>query len=135
MATYTASTPITSLALDAPGAHLALGLNDGQVQLLHINNANFGKVIGNWLGHAEPVISLAFSQNGRFLASGSWDSTIRLWDVETGQSAILAEHRRGVSALRFSQNGRFLASGSYDDTVIIWDLSLQTWRDAALNYK
>ena len=74
-------------------------------------------------GHSDPVLSLVFSPDGRTLASGSSDSTIRLWDAKTGELLrTLAGHSRSVFSVAFSPNGQTLASGSYQ-TIRLWDLS------------
>ena len=74
-------------------------------------------------GHKGWVNSVAFSADGRMLASGSYDQTVRLWDVQTGQEIRgLKGHKGGVSSVAFSADGRMLASGSTDQTVRLWDV-------------
>ncbi|WP_307873653.1 MULTISPECIES: TIR domain-containing protein, partial [unclassified Frankia] len=79
-------------------------------------------------GHTNGVRSVAFTANGRNLATGSRDRTVRLWDVTNparpraiGQP--LTGHTDAVVSVAFTANGRTLATGSYDRTVRLWDVT------------
>ena len=75
-------------------------------------------------GHTERVFSVAFSTDGKTLASGSSDRTIKLWDVATGQNtATLTGHTNEVTSVAFSPDGKTLASGSLDKTIKLWDVA------------
>ncbi len=75
-------------------------------------------------GHTGRVYSVSFSPDGTLLASGSWDGTVKLWDVSTGQEkATLTGHTGRVLSVSFSPDGTLLASGAYDGTVKLWDVS------------
>ncbi|GAM52477.1 NACHT and WD40 repeat domain-containing protein [Mycoavidus cysteinexigens] len=75
-------------------------------------------------GHKEKVTSVAFSKNSHWLASGSYDSTVKLWSMNVLGSRRLAYtykgHEKEVASVAFSPNGDWLASGSWDRTVKLW---------------
>lgn len=83
-----------------------------------------GRPLGESLrGHEDQITSVAFSPDGKKLASGSFDDTIRLWDVLTGKplGEPLRGHESTVQSVAFSPDGKTIASGSYDKTIRLWD--------------
>lgn len=73
-------------------------------------------------GHAEAVISICFSPDGQNLASGSGDTTVRLWDLNTETPHFTcAGHKQWVMCVAWSSNGKKLASACKAGSVIIWD--------------
>jgi transcriptional regulator with XRE-family HTH domain len=76
-------------------------------------------------GYNDTVLSVAFSPDGKTLASGSGDGTVRLSNLATHQqigSPLTGTHR-AVNSVAFSPDGKTLASGGDDDTVRLWDLA------------
>ncbi len=72
-------------------------------------------------GHSSWVTSLAFSSDGQRLASGSWDQTVKLWDVSTGEEHTIGSKMQEVQTLAFSRDGRWFAVENASDTVTLWD--------------
>lgn len=75
-------------------------------------------------GHVRTPICLAFSPNGKMLASGGYDHIIKLWDMHTGKEiATLLGHVGTVTCVAFSGDGKYLASSSRDGTVKVWNIA------------
>ncbi len=71
-------------------------------------------------GHTDGVQSVAFSPDGQMLASGSWDSTIRLWNPNTAQQKNLLIGHTNIVSVAFSPDGQTLVSGSWDRSIRLW---------------
>jgi hypothetical protein len=72
------------------------------------------------------VESVSFSPDGRYIVSGSWDNTLRLWDASTGREIEGFDgrgHTDHVESVSFSPDGRYIVSGSLDYTLIIRSLA------------
>lgn len=80
-------------------------------------------------GHSKAVRAVVVSPDKRWAASGSFDSTIKIWELETGRELrALTGHRGAVRTLALSPDGRWLASGSNDKTLKLWEV--ETGREA-----
>jgi len=87
--------------------------------------AAWGPLRGPLRGHTSSVRSVAFSPDGKLVASGSRDDTIRFWDSVTGAArGTLKGHTNSVYSVIFSPDSKFVASGSGDDTVRLWEEKL-----------
>ena len=94
-------------------------------------DAGTGQEITLLTGHTKLVRCISFSPDGKTLASGSEDNTIRLWDTNTGHhKKTLTGHtsKRGVYSVSFSPDGQTLASGGsgLDSTIRLWDTNTGT---------
>jgi WD40 repeat protein len=86
-----------------------------------------GKIRGQLPGHGSWVEALAFSTDGRCLASGSEEGTIRLWALDSGKLLrVLEGHRESVRGLVFFPDGKRLASASHDSTALVWEIAEKT---------
>jgi WD40 repeat protein len=94
---------------------------------VRVREATTGKLLSVVPNHKWPINGVAFSPDGRFLASGSNDSTVRICDWKTGeQLPTLRPHFAArVAGVVFSPDGQWLAAASWDRTIKVWKTS--TW--------
>ncbi len=108
-------------ALSPDGTTLAVGgyMKDDEIRLIDIQS---GEQIGLLKEHCGRIAALAFSKDGR-LASGSFDHTVRIWDVAARKKlAELTGHTDDVYGVAFSPDGDRLVSASHDRKLRLWDL-------------
>jgi WD40 repeat protein len=98
---------------------------------INVWNLPNGDMHGILEGHEAGIDGLAFSPNGKLLASASDDFTVRIWNVDTSeQLRVLSDHTSYAVSVSFSPDGERLASASYDHTIRIQDITLPVQKDS-----
>jgi WD40 repeat protein len=83
-----------------------------------------GEELRTFTGHMDHVTSIAFSPDGHTALSGSYDKTLKLWEVPTGKELrTFTGHADQVLSVAFSPDGRTALSGSTDKTLKLWDMT------------
>jgi hypothetical protein len=113
------SLPIPSQPIEIP-----IAVNPAVPSLIKpINSPRLDFVLERTIkGHSGWVTTVAFSVDGERLASGSWDQSVKIWDVRSGQQLrTVASKMKEVQALAFSRDGHWLAAENSSDAVTLWD--------------
>jgi serine/threonine protein kinase len=102
----------------SPDGKVVAVADGATIQLWHTGDR---KVIGVLRGHSGDVRALAFSADGKIVASAGADGTIKLWEVGTGvERATIPAHGGGATAVLFGGDGRLLVSAGADGTIKLW---------------
>ncbi|KAI0346477.1 WD40 repeat-like protein [Trametopsis cervina] len=123
--TFTSPTPVqfSCLAVDPSGEVVAAGSADSfEVFLWSVQT---GKLLDVLAGHEGPISSLAFSPTGNQLASGSWDKSVRVWNIFDRSHAVEPfQMNSDVLAVAFRPDGKELAASTLDGQILFFDAGL-----------
>ncbi|KAI5808172.1 WD40-repeat-containing domain protein [Peziza echinospora] len=113
--------PQATLSLPASAANLASAAGDTKIHLWSLDGRD--TPLATLSGHSARVCRIEHHPSGKYLASASFDTTWRLWDLETTTELQLQEgHSREVYSIAFQTDGALVASGGLDSIGRIWDL-------------
>ncbi len=112
-----------AVAISRSGQYWAAGSRRGEVRVWREAGQTLYLA---WQAHTGRVLTLAFSPDERTLASGSYDGSIKLWEVASGALLWSGWHTKGIICLAFAPDGGLLASGGYEATIRLWDAKLGT---------
>ncbi len=100
---------------------LASGHTSGIVKLWDINNGKCIQTLGNF---GKPIISMAFSHDGKFIAYGSYDGTVNVWNINNSKSmAILQKKSSSPWSIAFNTDSNLLAVGRDKENIQLWDIN------------
>ena len=116
--------------LTPDGRYALSGDSGGKLTLWDVGTARWLRTLGmdNRLrtlrAHEGAVTAICLSRDGGYALSGSWDNTVKLWDVGNGRCLRTFEgHKDAVKAVCLSGDGRYALSGGRDNTVKLWDVA------------
>ncbi len=117
---------IMSLDVSPSGNHLAVGCFNGSVRVVMGVETESASQLWSGRPHQGPVSSVAFSPNGLFIATGSWDMSVKIIHSDSGAVLrCLYGHTDRVNSSLFNEDGAKVISGSTDGTVRIWPIFVE----------
>lgn len=116
---------VTSIATTGANPNMIIsGSRDKAILVWELTReqTSYGYAKKSLRGHSHFVSDVVLSSDGQFALSGSWDKTLRLWEIATGQSTrTFIDHSKDVLSVAFSVDNRQIVSGSRDRTLKLWN--------------
>lgn len=111
----------SAVAISPDARFVASDWNTSDIRLVDVKSGKrWGKLLK---GHSESIASLAVSPDGKLLASGSADHSVRIWNIAKRELAVIPMvHGGPVHSVAFSADGKYLVSGSDDFTAKVWNV-------------
>jgi WD40 repeat protein/transcriptional regulator with XRE-family HTH domain len=113
---------VYGLAYSSDGRYLLTSGDDVDPVVL-LWDVERGIVLHRFEGHTGGIHSIVFSPDDRYALSGSFDRTIRLWDLQTGEQARVFDMPDGVEAVAFAPDGKTFVSAGFDKVARLWNLA------------
>ena len=126
---YTESGQLSDVAFNPAGTRLALGSWDSTVTVLSLAS---DRPLFELVGHSRGINGVAYSPDGRYIATTSVDDTLRVWDASTGQVLQIDHDQSGVGNPTFSPDSRMVAESNDDNQIRVWTVCADCQDPSAL---
>jgi WD40 repeat protein len=108
---------IRSMATTLDGECVFLGFQSGKIKRINIGNV---RVKAELAGHTDIVSALSVDPTGQYIASASWDRTLKIWSLEDNSEIATGQLVTGISALAWSTDGNNLYSADQSGSIVSW---------------
>ena len=112
------------IAVGPHGKQVAYGNQDGEIVVVSTQGDEEQPPLASWRASEFPLVCVEYSPDGRHLASGDYDGTIKIWDAKTRELVGTFIDESTVFCLAFSPDGKSLASGGHGKKVKVWDTGI-----------